>query len=163
MSASGKSLLGLWLYRSGEQEWAVKEGSPIHKPKDFTVIINLENCMKSREKFLTFSFPSRGQIKEEPISETQLPSSDRTSIIFTLKHQVGALARALQVFQEMGINVLHIELHDGNESETVSRVNEIARNFPMNERYHLFIDTYRPTFWSILSATQSTWITSCEC
>lgn len=35
MSASGKSLLGLWLYRSGEQEWAVKEGSPIHKPKEF--------------------------------------------------------------------------------------------------------------------------------
>lgn len=48
-----------------------------------------------------------------------LPSCDRTSIIFTLKHQVGALARALQVFQELGINVLHIELHSGNESETV--------------------------------------------
>lgn len=30
MSASGKSLLGLWLYRSGEQEWAVKQGSPLH-------------------------------------------------------------------------------------------------------------------------------------
>lgn len=28
MSASGKSLLGLWLYRSGE-EWAVKEDCPI--------------------------------------------------------------------------------------------------------------------------------------
>jgi hypothetical protein len=40
MSASGKSLLGLWLYRSGEQEWAVKEGSPMHKPTDFIVIIN---------------------------------------------------------------------------------------------------------------------------
>lgn len=48
-----------------------------------------------------------------------MPTSDRTSIIFTLKHQVGALARALQVFQELGINVLHIELHDGNGSETV--------------------------------------------
>lgn len=48
-----------------------------------------------------------------------MPSSDRTSIIFTLKHQVGALARALQVFQELGINVLHIELHNGNESEMV--------------------------------------------
>jgi hypothetical protein len=47
MSASGKSLLGLWLYRSGEQEWAVKEGSPIHKPKEFIVIINSENYMKS--------------------------------------------------------------------------------------------------------------------
>ena len=30
MSGSGKSLLGLWLYRSGEQEWAVKHGSPLH-------------------------------------------------------------------------------------------------------------------------------------
>lgn len=37
MSASGKSLLGLWLYRSGEQEWALKEGSPIHKAKEFIV------------------------------------------------------------------------------------------------------------------------------
>lgn len=33
MSGSGKSLLGLWLYRSGEQEWAVKQGSPIHGTK----------------------------------------------------------------------------------------------------------------------------------
>lgn len=35
---------------------------------------------------------------------------DRTAIIFTLKNQVGNLARALQVFQELGINVMHIEL-----------------------------------------------------
>lgn len=41
MSASGKSLLGLWLYRSGEQEWAIKRGSPIHKPNEVTVNINL--------------------------------------------------------------------------------------------------------------------------
>lgn len=41
MSASGKSLLGLWLYRSGESnEWAVKEGSPIHKPKDLIGSVN---------------------------------------------------------------------------------------------------------------------------
>lgn len=57
--------------------------------------------------------------KEEPNKENQLPTTDRTSIIFTLKHQVGALARALQVFQELGINVLHIEQHNGNEGETV--------------------------------------------
>lgn len=37
MSGSGKGLLGLWLYRSGEQEWALKEGSPLHKRKDFVV------------------------------------------------------------------------------------------------------------------------------
>lgn len=43
MSASGKSLLGLWLYRSGESnEWAVKEGSPIHKPKDFILTVNYQ-------------------------------------------------------------------------------------------------------------------------
>lgn len=39
MSASGKSFLGLWLYRSGEREWSVKQGSPIHKRKEFAVII----------------------------------------------------------------------------------------------------------------------------
>lgn len=33
MSGSGKGLLGLWLYRSGDQEWAVKGGSPLHKPE----------------------------------------------------------------------------------------------------------------------------------
>lgn len=30
MSGSGKSLLGMWLYRRGE-EWTLKEGSPLHK------------------------------------------------------------------------------------------------------------------------------------
>lgn len=49
MSASGKSLLGLWLYRSGEQEWALKEGSPIHKAKDFIVNINLVYYTNSLE------------------------------------------------------------------------------------------------------------------
>lgn len=33
MSGSGKSLLGVWLYRRGES-WAVKEGSPLHKSRD---------------------------------------------------------------------------------------------------------------------------------
>lgn len=37
MSGSGKSILGLWLYRSGEQEWAVKQGSPLHKRKNHLV------------------------------------------------------------------------------------------------------------------------------
>jgi tryptophan 5-monooxygenase len=122
MSASGKSLLGLWLYRTGgkEQEWAVKEGSPIHKPKDFIVNIHLHDCINSLNKWKIENLFSQ-KAKEEPTNDTQLSSSDRTSIIFTLKHQVGALARALQVFQELGINVLHIELHEsGNESETVN-------------------------------------------
>ncbi|KAG5677005.1 hypothetical protein PVAND_006795 [Polypedilum vanderplanki] len=101
MSASGKSLLGLWLYRSGEQEWAVKEGSPIHKPKDLIGIQNEETINL-----------------DEKNEDGSISTSDRTSIIFTLKHQVGALARALQVFQELGINVLHIELHSEKETET---------------------------------------------
>lgn len=98
----------------------MKEGSPIHKQKEFIVTIDLENCTNSLDKLASFV-----KQKEEPTTETYLPTSDRTSIIFTLKHQVGALARALQVFQELGINVLHIELHSGNEkneSETVRKM-----------------------------------------
>lgn len=40
--------------------------------------------------------------------------ADKTSIIFTLNNQVGGLARALQVFQELGINVLHLELQNND-------------------------------------------------
>lgn len=43
MSGSGKGLLGLWLYRSGEQEWAVKEGSPLHKRKDLVPVCSENN------------------------------------------------------------------------------------------------------------------------
>lgn len=45
------------------------------------------------------------------------PNNDRTSIIFTLKNQVGGLARALQVFQELGINVLHVELRPADDAQ----------------------------------------------
>ncbi|KAK7576073.1 hypothetical protein V9T40_012359 [Parthenolecanium corni] len=77
MSASGKSLLGLWLYRTGE-EWALKDGDP------------------ERFTFTTEKMP-RGHI------------DSKNSVIFSLKNQVGGLARALQVFQDLGVNVLHIE------------------------------------------------------
>lgn len=90
MSGSGKGFLGLWLYRSGNQEWALKEGSPLHQRKNF--IIN---------------DPGNGNGH----------GSDRTSIIFTLKNQVGGLARALQVFQELGINVLHVELRPSENAQ----------------------------------------------
>lgn len=43
-------------------------------------------------------------------------SNERTSIVFTLKNQVGGLARALQVFQELGINVLHLELQNSDSN-----------------------------------------------
>jgi tryptophan 5-monooxygenase len=34
---------------------------------------------------------------------------EKISVIFTLKNQVGGLLRALQAFQDLGINVDHIE------------------------------------------------------
>lgn len=54
---------------------------------------------------------------------------DKTSIIFTLNNQVGGLARALQVFQELGINVLHLELQNSNaDVEQVSIAIRVGRN-----------------------------------
>ncbi|XP_043286275.1 tryptophan 5-hydroxylase 1 [Venturia canescens] len=78
MSGSGKSLLGMWLYRRG-QEWAIKEGSPMHKSKDI------------------------------PLVERTETNETKNSVVFSLKNQVGGLARALQVFQDLGVNVVHIE------------------------------------------------------
>ncbi|XP_011212893.1 tryptophan 5-hydroxylase 1 [Bactrocera dorsalis] len=100
MSASGKSLLGLWLYRSGEQEWAVKQGSPLHTLRKEHRSLDTSNSESGSEK---------GSIDLSD-SNRQSSPGDRVSIIFTLKNQVGNLARALQVFQELGINVLHLEL-----------------------------------------------------
>lgn len=54
MSASGKSLLGLWLYRSGEQEWAIKRGSPIHKPDEITVNFKIQIFSKIHKNSLKF-------------------------------------------------------------------------------------------------------------
>ncbi|KAI4470955.1 aromatic amino acid hydroxylase [Holotrichia oblita] len=92
MSGSGKPLLGLWLYRNGE-DWNFKEDCPIsettRKPKD-----------------------------DDKANSEKL---ERISIIFTLRNQVGGLVRALQAFQDLGINVLHIEsrqsLNDGSQSD----------------------------------------------
>uniref|UniRef100_W8C3W8 Tryptophan 5-hydroxylase 2 n=1 Tax=Ceratitis capitata TaxID=7213 RepID=W8C3W8_CERCA len=100
MSASGKSLLGLWLYRSGEQEWAVKQGSPLH---------TLRKEHRSFDTSISDSGSEKGSV-DAGDSNRQSSPGDRVSIIFTLKNQVGNLARALQVFQELGINVLHLEL-----------------------------------------------------
>lgn len=47
-----------------------------------------------------------------------------------MKNQVGGLARALQVFQELGINVLHVEFHQtGGKHELVQFINEIILHF----------------------------------
>ncbi|XP_022907781.1 tryptophan 5-hydroxylase 1 isoform X2 [Onthophagus taurus] len=89
MSGSGKPLLGLWLYRSGE-DWTIKEDCPITSVK---------------------------VADETPQTEIV----ERISIIFTLKNQIGGLVRALQAFQDLGINVLHIEsrpsLNDGSQTD----------------------------------------------
>lgn len=103
MSASGKSLLGLWLYHSDGQEWAVKEGSPLHRKKDFVIEVPSPPSQKA-PKLSKYLF------------QTEIEPSDRTSIIFTLKNEVGGLAKALQVFQELGINVLHLELRPSENS-----------------------------------------------
>lgn len=80
MSGSGKGLLGLWLYRNGP-DWQVKNEAPHH--------------------------PKLGEIQ---MAQQQAHSGgERISVIFSLKNQVGGLVRALTVFQDLGINVLHIE------------------------------------------------------
>lgn len=79
MSGSGKGLLGLWLYRNGS-EWQVKNESP-HHPK----------------------------LRELQMAAQHQQTSERISVIFSLKNQVGGLVRVLSVFQDLGVNVLHIE------------------------------------------------------
>ncbi|XP_063624598.1 tryptophan 5-hydroxylase 1-like [Cydia splendana] len=79
MSGSGKRLHGLWLYRNGS-EWEMKEHMPHHPKGDISI-------------------PS-----QQPPAE-----GERISVIFSLKNQVGGLVRVLSVFQDLGINVLHVE------------------------------------------------------
>lgn len=52
-----------------------------------------------------FNVPKSSQAGEEQ----QEGEKERLSIIFTLKNQVGGLVRALQAFQDLGINVQRIE------------------------------------------------------
>ncbi|CAG9863604.1 unnamed protein product [Phyllotreta striolata] len=90
MSGSGKPLLGLWLYRSGE-DWSYKEDSPI--------------ALK----------PQQSEDKEE--TPVQPEEKEKISIIFSLKNQVGGLVRALQAFQDLGINVQRIESRPSQTGE----------------------------------------------
>ncbi|EJY57396.1 AAEL017120-PA, partial [Aedes aegypti] len=115
MSGSGKGLLGLWLYHSGEQEWTVKEGSPLHKRKEFAVNISYSSGNLNPKANLTSTPLQESKQIDCSNGNGASPRSDKTSIIFTLKNQVGGLARALQVFQELGINVLHVELNKSGE------------------------------------------------
>ncbi|CAG9838507.1 unnamed protein product [Diabrotica balteata] len=86
--SSGKPLLGLWLYRSGE-DWSYKEDSPI----------TLKTQTSSNEE------------------HTKPEEKEKVSIIFSLKNQVGGLVRALQAFQDMGINVQRIESRPSETNE----------------------------------------------
>lgn len=149
MSGSGKGLLGLWLYRSGESEWAVKEGSPIHNEDDLVVrnesnflryfnskrIQTITIRMRVSSFFYLFRKTSSGSANSSSTSTlTSAKRSDKiidkTSIIFTLNNQVGGLARALQVFQELGINVLHLELQN-----TRSDVDQVGHIFSIHHFY----------------------------
>ncbi|GAB6024653.1 Tryptophan 5-hydroxylase 1 [Chamberlinius hualienensis] len=88
MSASGKGLLALWLYRNYRKDddglWTVKEHTPYVKghSKDE------ESCVVTRNR--------QGD-------------NAHHSVVFSLKNQVGGLAGALKIFQERNINVVHIE------------------------------------------------------
>ncbi|XP_066590183.1 tryptophan 5-hydroxylase 1 [Prorops nasuta] len=47
--------------------------------------------------------------KAKDIAMVETNSENKNSVVFSLKNQVGGLARALQVFQDFGVNVVHIE------------------------------------------------------
>lgn len=77
--------------------------------------------MKSKSKLSEVAATTAAPTNSS-ISAAGANNNDRTSIIFTLNNQVGGLARALQVFQELGINVLHLELQNND-----SRVEKVKR------------------------------------
>lgn len=52
--------------------------------------------------------PSKGSDESQPAAVVP-DKLEKYSVIFTLKNQVGGLVRALQAFQDLGINVQHIE------------------------------------------------------
>ena len=58
MSGSGKGLLGMWLYRRGE-EWAVKEGSPMHKSHEVSNSLQFMICEERRKNYSTLFFPGK--------------------------------------------------------------------------------------------------------
>ncbi|XP_068234296.1 tryptophan 5-hydroxylase 1 [Palaemon carinicauda] len=97
MSGSGKGLLGLWLYKTGE-EWMLKD--PL-KPKE-------------QQNRNTGKSPERDNSAKE--KEVYLPAHN--SVVFSLKNQIGGLAKALKVFQDQDINVVHIESRKSRRRES---------------------------------------------
>lgn len=96
MSGSGKGLLGLWLYRNGS-DWQVKNEASHH--------------------------PKLGELHAAHQSAPQHAESERISVVLTLKNQVGGLVRVLSVFQDLGINVLHIE-----SRKSITEVSSVSKS-----------------------------------
>lgn len=82
------------------------------------------------------------------------------SIIFTLKNQVGNLARALQVFQELGINVLHLELSPLEATENQVR---FISNGSGSMSFSLKNGSLRRTFLWTLNVIPGVWSKCCKC
>ncbi|XP_052132724.1 tryptophan 5-hydroxylase 2 [Frankliniella occidentalis] len=61
------------------------------------------------------------------------------SVVFSLKNQVGGLARALQVFQDLGVNVVHIESRQSanRPSEAEIMVDVECDNKRMEQLVHM--------------------------
>ncbi|KAI4470952.1 aromatic amino acid hydroxylase [Holotrichia oblita] len=123
MSGSGKPLLGLWLYRNGE-DWNFKEDCPISETTR-KVAFNYKFCsgltlkqVNDNSNLINITIIHHNPKDDDKANSEKL---ERISIIFTLRNQVGGLVRALQAFQDLGINVLHIEsrqsLNDGSQSD----------------------------------------------
>ncbi|XP_053652027.2 tryptophan 5-hydroxylase 1 [Cherax quadricarinatus] len=93
MSGSGKGLLGLWLYKTGE-EWMLKDP------------LRLQKAARTQKPSVKPTSASASAL-ESTSEEVYQPSHN--SVVFNLKNQVGGLAKALEVFQDRGINVVHIE------------------------------------------------------
>lgn len=107
MSGSGKGLLGLWLYRNGS-DWQVKNDVPHH--------------------------PKLADLQIMASQQANLGEGERISVMFTLRNQVGGLVKALSVFQDLGINVLHIE-----SRKSVTEVSSVSF-------FHFVLTTYELRF-----------------
>lgn len=86
MSGSGKGLLGLWLYRMGEEEWKLKDSGTEHK---VFLLVN-QICFNL---LLPHLFILLLEVKKQDRDQKV------NTMIFSLKNQPGGLARALKVFQ----------------------------------------------------------------
>ncbi|KAK3932088.1 Tryptophan 5-hydroxylase 1 [Frankliniella fusca] len=127
MSGSGKGLLGLWLYRQGGDDWALRDRPPGKEE------MSVPGPMHQGEPRSSISVGPGGGPgsagSKEPVN----------SVVFSLKNQVGGLARALQVFQDLGVNVVHIESRQSarRPSEAEIMVDVECDNKRMEQLVHM--------------------------